>query len=374
MRKFTLRMLMCLFIAGTCALAYSQNVGINTSGALPDASAMLDIASTTKGLLIPRMTTAQRNAIPAPAEGLLIYNLDCKDINLYNGTSWISMMLMAPTAAAATGTAATQFTANWNSNGSTTYYLDVSTNASFSTFVAGYNNLNVGAVTTYNVTGLTCGITYYYRVRGSNICGTSQNSNIISTITPCCISNYSVMSIPYAPVAGVGTAVALTDDAETGLLPIGFTFSFYCVNYTDFVISSNGFIEFGVAGGNGCCSGQCLPNTTAPNNLIAAAWEDLYPPSGGSVNYFTTGVAPNRQLVVNWTNIQHYPAGSGNAVTTQIICYETTNIIEIHTLNMPSDGGLHTEGVENAAGTLATLVPGRSCISWNAANEAWRFY
>ena len=43
---------------------YSQNVGINTNGAAPDASALLDIASTAGGLLIPRMTLAQRADIP----------------------------------------------------------------------------------------------------------------------------------------------------------------------------------------------------------------------------------------------------------------------------------------------------------------------
>ncbi len=192
MRNLILRVILpFLLIAFNSVSIYSQNVGINTSGALPDASAMLDVVSTTKGVLIPRMTTAQRNAIAAPAEGLLIYNLDCKDINLYNGTAWISMMLAAPTAAAATGISPAQFTANWGLNGSTTYYLDVSTTATFTTFIPGYGNLNVGAVSSYNVTGLTCGTTYYFRVRGSNTCGTSQNSNIVSVIPPCCISNYT---------------------------------------------------------------------------------------------------------------------------------------------------------------------------------------
>ena len=53
---------------------YSQNVSINSTGSLPDASAMLDISSTTSGFLLPRMTTAQQNAIGSPATGLLIYN------------------------------------------------------------------------------------------------------------------------------------------------------------------------------------------------------------------------------------------------------------------------------------------------------------
>lgn len=51
----------------------AQNIAINDNGALPDTTAMLDVTSTTKGFLTPRMTTAQRNAIASPAQGLMVY-------------------------------------------------------------------------------------------------------------------------------------------------------------------------------------------------------------------------------------------------------------------------------------------------------------
>lgn len=51
----------------------AQNVGINSDGSLPDNSAMLDIKSTDKGLLIPRMTQAVREAIATPAMGLMVF-------------------------------------------------------------------------------------------------------------------------------------------------------------------------------------------------------------------------------------------------------------------------------------------------------------
>lgn len=54
----------------------SQNVGINTDGSAPDNSAMLDIKSNNKGLLIPRMTLSERNNIQNPAEGLFIFQTD----------------------------------------------------------------------------------------------------------------------------------------------------------------------------------------------------------------------------------------------------------------------------------------------------------
>lgn len=84
-----------------------------------------------------------------------------------------------PVATAATDINATQFTANWNSTaGANNYRIDVSTSATFTTFVL--NNQNVPSGISYVVTGLTQGQVYYYRVRAQNNSGTSDNSNIIS--------------------------------------------------------------------------------------------------------------------------------------------------------------------------------------------------
>ncbi|MHC1776311.1 MAG: hypothetical protein AB9834_12970 [Lentimicrobium sp.] len=70
------------------------NVGIATT--TPDPSAALEVSSTTKGFLPPRITTAQRNAIAAPAEGLVIYNTSEKALNVYDGTAWSSMKPAPP--------------------------------------------------------------------------------------------------------------------------------------------------------------------------------------------------------------------------------------------------------------------------------------
>lgn len=65
---------------------HAQSVGIGTM--LPNGSAALDVSSTTKGLLIPRMTTAQRNAILLPSDGLLIYNTSTNQLNQRQAASW----------------------------------------------------------------------------------------------------------------------------------------------------------------------------------------------------------------------------------------------------------------------------------------------
>ena len=64
-----------------------QSIGIGTT--TPDVSALLDISSTSKGLLLPRMTVAQKALITAPKAGLLIYQTDgSKGLYLYNGIAW----------------------------------------------------------------------------------------------------------------------------------------------------------------------------------------------------------------------------------------------------------------------------------------------
>ena len=64
-------------------------MGIGTQN--PVSSALVEMTSTTRGFLPPRMTTAQRNTIAAPAEGLVIYNTDEKALNLFSGMAWNSM-------------------------------------------------------------------------------------------------------------------------------------------------------------------------------------------------------------------------------------------------------------------------------------------
>jgi uncharacterized protein (TIGR02145 family) len=79
-------------------LCLSQNIGIGTNN--PHTSAQLDVSSTSRGLLPPRMTFAQRNAIVNPVAGLMIYCTDCDSSGqpqFYNGTRWCNMLGAAAT-------------------------------------------------------------------------------------------------------------------------------------------------------------------------------------------------------------------------------------------------------------------------------------
>ncbi len=87
----------------------------------------------------------------------------------------------APTANAASSINNNSFDANWTQGGggtTTGYYLDVSANSGFTSFVSGYASLDVGNVLTYTVNGLNSNTNYYYRLSAYNDSGESGNSNI----------------------------------------------------------------------------------------------------------------------------------------------------------------------------------------------------
>src|SRR4051812_33284301 len=97
---------------------FAQGVGINPSGNTPDPSAIFDVSSTTKGQLMPRMTTGQRDAISSPAEGLQIFNTTTKCFEAYVYSAWSTVACPCP-AIASPATAAhtpstTQIVWNWN--------------------------------------------------------------------------------------------------------------------------------------------------------------------------------------------------------------------------------------------------------------------
>ncbi len=84
MKKYLVLFLTCIAFT-----TKGQNVGIGTT--TPNSTAALDINSTSKGMLIPRLTTTQRNAINNPAMGLLVFDSDKGTVMFYDGTAWRSL-------------------------------------------------------------------------------------------------------------------------------------------------------------------------------------------------------------------------------------------------------------------------------------------
>lgn len=113
---------------------------------------------------------------------------------------------VAPVTITANSITQTNLTANWNSSSSATgYSIDVSDNIGFTTFLAGYQDKDIGNVLTCNITGLTPFKSYYYRVRSYSICGISSNSGIITATT-----------LPDPPVAP--NPLSATDIIQTSII------------------------------------------------------------------------------------------------------------------------------------------------------------
>lgn len=143
--------------------------GIPNSGTIQYFTVAQDLANTP-------------NAVTWPISGSVLSNV--ATITTAPTTPSTFLILSAPVAAAATSFTNQSFLASWSAvTGATGYLLDISLASDFSSFVSGFNNLNVGNVTTYSVTGLTSNTIYYYRLRAYNTSGNSVYSNTIQSKT-----------------------------------------------------------------------------------------------------------------------------------------------------------------------------------------------
>lgn len=183
------------------------------------------------------------------------------------------------------------------------------------------------------------------------------------------------------------TTVNLSDDQWSGVVNMGFTFSFYGNNYNQCVIGSNGIISFDLTKANGYCSWALGGVGTLPNagfndarNSVMPAYQDILPTAFGSPNgaiqYQTVGTAPNRMFIVLYKDINFFSCTSVcNYFAT--IFYETSNVVEVHIGEKPLctawNGGLAIQGTENAPGTVAHITAGRNNTQWSANQDGRRW-
>lgn len=196
--------------------------------------------------------------------------------------------------------------------------------------------------------------------------------------------NYTLAPITYSAFPNGGTNVIpqflpTIDDGITSPLPIGFNFNYYCGTYSTVLICSNGFIQFDIGSPPSLAfsnPAQTFPDPTSPNGIVALNMNDFDPNMGGSITYTTIGTTPNRQFIVTYSNV---PIWSYNTSLNdgQIVLYETTNVIEIHSNSInASNTNIYngTQGIENPAGTQGIGVPGRNNTLFQVTSpSAYRF-
>lgn len=199
-------------------------------------------------------------------------------------------------------------------------------------------------------------------------------------------TSYAVSSIPYNPPFPFtgGTAVSVdTDDIWSPAIQLPFDFCFFGQTYTQMVIGSNAVVSFDLVNNppNGYCSwsfDESIPNANLFFTTIFGPYMDVDPSVGGSgqINWTVFGESPCRTMVVNFPGIPYFDCNNLK-LTSQVVIYETTNVVEVYVENRPNgcswNDGNAVLGIQNQNGTVGYTPPARNTGDWAASNEAWRF-
>ena len=201
---------------------------------------------------------------------------------------------------------------------------------------------------------------------------------------------YQVDEIPYAPAdpsfsQGTKMPISTDDDFSATATAIPYPFYFFGIRKDGFRLGANGMITFATSqfgGGNACpyafTAGLPWPNgkSGAPStyyegsgyvplarmrDAIYGIYEDTHPIGGylsgtQGIYYGIQDEFPCRKIICSWNGIPTYPGGSNlnNRCTYQIVCYEGSNIIEVHVkhrgVNTNWQNGMGIIGIQNATG------------------------
>jgi hypothetical protein len=321
------------------SLCFSQSgVAINTTSTPSDPSAILDVSSTNSGILIPRMTTVDRdNNINNPAQGLQIFNLTSNCVEIFIGTTWQPLMcgcVSVPVSPSSSNniTSKNSITWVWNTvTGSSGYKYNTINDYNIAT--------DNGLMTFYNQIGLIHSNAYSLYVWAYNECGVSDAVQLFDTtsLSESCgkvTFIYNGQSVTYGTVNGqngtcwldrnLGASVVATahnhadsygdlfqcgrlDDGHQTRSPLSSTTTTQSSNYvpghSNFIIgntnwySGSTLLWQGVLGiNNPCPSGWRLPITTeltdesaswSQQNSQGAVKSSLHLPAAGGRDYDT---------------------------------------------------------------------------------------
>lgn len=136
---------------------------------------------------------------------------------------------------------------------------------------------------------------------------------------------------------------------------IGFDFQYLGTVYSQVRINTNGWLSFNLSGDDETShDNSLLFETLQPTTALAAWWDDLNADEYSSINYITTGTAPDRIFTAEWKDVLSYSTGSTARLNFQVKLYETSNIIEFYYGDLPT--GTHNVlegasiGIKDATG------------------------
>lgn len=132
----------------------------------------------------------------------------------------------------------------------------------------------------------------------------------------------SIFNGAYTPIVGGTTSTAVGDDAFQQNIPVGFTFNYLGMPYTQFSVSTNGWMSFANLAAFDAASANLF--TTVSNGTVAPWWDDL---ATSAIIYQTTGTVGSQVCTIQWTSLSYYIT-STRTINYQVKLYEGTNVIE----------------------------------------------
>lgn len=184
--------------------------------------------------------------------------------------------------------------------------------------------------------------------------------------------NFSSFTRGYISESGTSTVFSVDeDDNFSSAISIGFTFNYCGTDYTQFYISTNGFISFANTGSS--YLNDISSTTIKP--VIAPLWDDLATDVDfGDIGYVLTGSSPNRVLTVEFYYMLWPYNCTGSFVNFQIKLYETSNIIEFCYDDMSTCAGTASIGINDQTGGsnhFLSATPGSTpSVSYATANNS----
>jgi hypothetical protein len=208
---------------------------------------------------------------------------------------------------------------------------------------------------------------YFLRLCLILLCGTSSISAFAASYQ---FAGPTAIGANWVDISATGNTVALADDSVSGALPIGFTFNYGGLNYTQVVIGSNGWVFFGTS--NTEFNNVAVAASPVPNVLMPY-WGDLNPASTATrVRYQTVGVAPSRKFVISYLAVPTYTATGAN--TFQIVLNENGSFLYNYQTTNTQGGGGGSEGFTVGYNVSATdlvqfslntaSVPNNTTLTW----------